>query len=123
MGCMRGHYLHAASVRMDPAADPGAPGAAITLELCGSWDHLPPCPLAPHHTSHERNGDAVELRIVFAAEPAQEGEVRRRIDKALAAGSLKGPDGTTTHWSVRGTRAGVPSGKELDHAKRIAATE
>jgi hypothetical protein len=107
---------------MGPAADPGAPGAAITLELCGSWEHVPPCPLAPHHTSHERNGDALELRIVFAAEPAQEAEVRRRIDKALAAGSLTGPDGTTTLWSLRVARAGVLSGGELDHAKRIAGS-
>jgi hypothetical protein len=107
---------------MDPNADPGAPGAAITLELCGSWDHVPPCPLAPHHTSPERNGDGVELRIVFAAEPQQEGEVRRRIERALASGFLTDPDGVTTRWAVLGTKAGIPSEAELDHAKRIAAT-
>lgn len=121
MGCMRGLYVHAASLRMEPDADPAAPGAAITLELCGSWDHVPPCPLAPHHTSHERNGDAMELRIVFAAEPAQEGEVRRRIDKALASGSLTGPAGTTS-WSLQGSNAAVLSGAERAHAKRIATT-
>jgi hypothetical protein len=107
---------------MDDDADAGAPGAAITLELCGSWDHEPPCPLAPHHTSHERNGRDVELRIVFATEPDQEGEVRARIDKALASGSLTGPDGTTTRWSLLGTSTGVLRGGELDHAKRIAAS-
>jgi hypothetical protein len=118
---MRGHYVHAASLRMDADADHGAPGAAITLELCGSWDHVPPCPLAPHHTSPEWNGNDVELRIVFAAEPAEEGEVRARISKALESGSLTGPGGVTTHWSLLGTRPGVLSDAEREHAKRIAA--
>jgi len=119
---MRGHYVHTASLRMDADADHRAPGAAITLELCGSWDHVPPCPLAPHHTSHERNGRDVELRIVFATEPDHEGEVRARIGKALASGSLTGPDGTTTCWSLVGTKTGVLSAGELDHARRIAAS-
>ena len=39
---MRGLYVHAASLRMEPGADPAAPGAAITLELCGTgrWSVL-----------------------------------------------------------------------------------
>lgn len=113
--------MHAASLRMDADADHRAPGAAITVELCGSWDHVPPCPLAPHHTSPEWNGNDVQLRIVFAADPAQEGEVRLRIDKALASGFLTGPDGTTTRWSVLGTEAGVLSDAEREHAQRIAS--
>lgn len=119
---MRGHYVHAASVHMDPSADLGAPGAAVTLELCGSWDHVPPCPLAPHHTSPERNGRCVELRIVFAAEPALESEVRRRIGIALASGSLTGPDGVTTRWSLQGSNAAVLRDAEREQAIRIAAT-
>lgn len=64
----------------------------------------------------------MELRIVFAAEPAQEGEVRRRIDKALASGSLTGPDGVTTRWSLQGSNAAVLRDAEREHATRIAAT-
>ena len=119
---MLGHYVHAASVRMDPDADPRAPGAAVTLELCGSWNHEPPCPLAPHHTSPERNGAVVDLRIVFAVEPAREVEVRRRIDKALASNSLIGPDGVGTNWSLGDSHPGVLSDAESEQAKRIAAT-
>jgi hypothetical protein len=105
---------------MDPDADLAAPGAAITLELCGSWDHVPPCPLAPHHTSPERQGGAVELRIVFAVDPGQEAEVRRRIAKALASGSLTGPEGVTTEWALLGSHAAVLSGAERGQAERIA---
>ncbi|MCU1518037.1 MAG: hypothetical protein JWQ75_2758 [Pseudarthrobacter sp.] len=118
----RGQYVHQASLRMAADADPAAPGGAVTLELCGSWDHKPPCPLAPHHTSAKRNGAAVELRIVFAAEPALEGEVRRRIGKALAAGSVTGPDGVATRWSLQDTGPAELTDAEREHAKRIATS-
>jgi hypothetical protein len=119
---MRGHFVHQVSLLMDADADTGAPGAAVTLELCGSWEHGPPCPLAPHHTSPQRKGGAVTLRIVFAAEPEQEEEVRRRIDKALAAGSITGPGRAITRWTLRDSQAGELSSAELAHAQRIAET-
>ncbi len=53
---------------MEPDAELSSPGAAITLSLCGSWDHDPPCPLAPHFTSASRVGDEVHLRTLFSAE-------------------------------------------------------
>ena len=96
----RSAYAHEAVLAMDADADVGAPGAAVTVALCGSWDHEPPCPLAPHHSSVEAVGGAVRLRTVFAVEPALEQDVRRLIDAALAAGRLAGPTGLTT-WRVR----------------------
>lgn len=118
---MREPFVHQASLVMDAEGDPGAPGAAITAELCGSWEHSPPCPLAPHHTSHERKGDQLRLRVVFAAEPEAEHEVRRRIVKALAAGGLTGPDGVRTRWSLQQSAAGSLSQSERERAVRIAA--
>jgi hypothetical protein len=107
---------------MGPDDDAGAPGAAVTLELCGSWEHRPPCPLAPHHTQPERNGETVVLRVVFATEPENEPEVRRRIDRALDGGSVTGPDGRTSHWDFLDGRAAVPSDSEAAQARRIAGT-
>lgn len=118
---MRGQYVHEASLLMAAGSDPAAPGAAITLELCGSWEHEPPCPLAPHHTEHSREGDGVRLRVVFAAEPDKEDEVRRRIGKALAGGSLTGPGGAKTNWTLQHTGSGVLTGTERERAQRIAA--
>ncbi|MGN7252904.1 hypothetical protein [Arthrobacter sp. SAFR-014] len=83
---LRSAYVHLATVAMDaardgmPAPDTAALGAAVTLELCGSWDHPPPCPLAPHHTRPEQKGDTVTLRIIFATGPANEALVRSCID-------------------------------------------
>jgi hypothetical protein len=60
-------FAHEATLDLAPDGDERAPGGAITVALCGSWSHDPPCPLAPHHTSAERRGGQVALRVLFAA--------------------------------------------------------
>ena len=60
---------------MEPHADVQAPGAAVTVALCGHWDHEPPCPLAPHHVSAAADDGELRVRILFAAEPDQEDKV------------------------------------------------
>jgi hypothetical protein len=100
--------------------DDGAPGAAITMALCGSWEHSPPCPLAAHHTQPIRNGETVDLRVVFATEPEHEEEVRRRIDGALRAGAAADPEGAIRHWDFRSSGPAVLSPSELAHALRIS---
>ena len=119
---MPGFYVHEATLRLDADADSAAPGAAITVALCGSWEHPPPCPLAAHHTAMQQDGDTVRLRTIFAADPQREGEVRRRIDAALAEGSLVGPDGSLSRWTFAGSGAGELTTAERQHARRIAGT-
>ena len=58
-------FAHEAVVRMAADGDIRAPGAAITVALCGHWEHEPPCPLAEHLTTAERVGDELRLRIAF----------------------------------------------------------
>ncbi|MBT2593890.1 hypothetical protein [Arthrobacter sp. ISL-72] len=119
---MRAPYVHEAAVRMIPNGDLGAPGGAVTLELCGGWDHPAPCPLAAHHTRASRDGGTVLLRVVFATEPEHESEVRRRIERALRKGTVTAPDGVVSHWKFLGTAAGELTPAEADHALRIAST-
>src|SRR5664279_2581799 len=107
---------------MDTHADARAPGAAITLRLCGSLVHEPPCPLAAHHTRADRVGDEVRLRILFAAEPEDEGEIRRHIDEALTAGQQPGTDGIVTFWQLRHSAAATIAPGEFEHARRLANT-
>src|SRR5580704_15625066 len=96
-GTVRQAYVHDAVVTMEAGGDERAPGAAITVALCGHWEHEPPCPVAPHNTdahrcedqrcadqrcadqscadqscADQRAGDQVRLRVLFAAEPAAE---------------------------------------------------
>ena len=75
-------------------------GGAITVALCGHWDHEPPCPLAPHHTDAVPADDGtVRLRVLFASD--DEARVRSLIGQALSSGRLTGPDGRVTTWTVR----------------------
>lgn len=118
-GDMRHAFVHEAVIAMEPNADARAPGAAVTVALCGSWDHDPPCPLAPHHTRADRSGDELRVRTLFATEPEREADARRRIETALSAGELRDPDGVTTRWQVRDSGPGVVADEEAEHAARL----
>lgn len=114
---MRQAFAHDAVVTLEPGGDERAPGAAITVALCGHWEHPPPCPLAPHHTEARRAGDEVRLRVLFAADPAVEPEVRARIDAALAGGRVDGD--RTTRWRFDGARPARVREDETEHAERL----
>jgi hypothetical protein len=119
---MRQAFVHDAVVTMDSGGDTRAPGAAITVALCGHWDHRPPCPLAPHHTAAQRSGDEVRLRVLFASESTAEAEVRGRIEQALSQDCLTGPSGITTRWHLRSAQPGVLREDETEHAQGLIET-
>ncbi len=116
---MREAYVHDASIVMRLGEDEQAPGAAVTEALCGSVDHEPPCPLAPHQTVWRRDGEQVHLRIVFVAETGVSREVRRRIDEALRAGSMWSPDGVRARWQLKASAEGSPSPDEVELGRRL----
>jgi hypothetical protein len=116
----RAAYAHDAVLTLDPGGDANAPGGAITVALCGHWDHEPPCPLAPHHTDAVPAGDGtVRLRVLFATD--DEARVRSLIGQALSSGQLTGPDGRVTTWTVRSSSPGSIQPDEADHAARLAS--
>ena len=119
---MRQVFAHDAVVSMAPDADDRAPGAAITVALCGHWEHDPPCPLAPHHTAADRHGDVVHLRVLFASRPEDEAEVRRRIGEALAGGRLESPEGPVARWRLVTSEPGPVRPDEADHGRRLAGS-
>jgi hypothetical protein len=107
---------------MDQDADERAPGAAITVALCGHWEHPSPCPLAPHRTQAVRLGDEVRLRILFAVEPEREPEVRQLVDAALTEGQLIGPDDVLTRWQLQASGATIVLPEEMGQAARLINT-
>jgi hypothetical protein len=109
---LREAYAHDAVAALQAGDSPNALGGAITIALCGSWDHPPPCPLAPHYVSYLRDGEIVTLRILFAAEPDSERRVRSLIDEALAA---------EESWQLRSTAPGNVRPDERDHAAHLIA--
>jgi len=115
----RERFAHEAVLSMEPDADDRAPGGAITVALCGSWDHEPPCPLAPHHTRAERVDNELRLRVLFVAEPDQESRVRAAIDGALARGTSPTREAAPTSWRLVGTCASEVLPEEQEHASRL----
>jgi hypothetical protein len=88
-----------ALVRLEGDGDERAPGAAITVALCGHWEHQSMCRW-PHLNVTERTGEGLLVRTSFDAPASEVAEVRRRINDALASGQLMGPDGRVTCWSL-----------------------
>lgn len=117
---MQSPFAHDAVVELAPGADPAALGAAVTIALCGSLDHEPPCPLAPHFSRTEPVGHRVRLRVLFVAEPEREGEVRSLIRSALDRGAVRTPDGGAD-WVVVASTASPVAEDEVDHARRLAS--
>jgi len=67
-----------------------------------------------------RVGDGLHLRTLFAAEPGNELEVRRRIHEALAGGELRGAgEAATTRWQLQSSRSSRVREEEWDHAQRL----
>jgi hypothetical protein len=115
---MRQAFAHEAVLSLPAEADERVPGAAVTVALCGHWEHEPPCPLAPHHTRAERDGGELRVRILFAAEPDAEAEVRRRIELALS-GQWPLPGDLTAAWRLTGNWPSEVATAEQAHAARL----
>ena len=90
-----GHVARVTSLDGDPAAL----GGAVTVALCGHWDHGGACRW-PHRTDSAPDGDAYVVTVRFAASTHEVAQVLVRIHHALEIGSLIGPDGRTTTWSL-----------------------
>ena len=111
---MREPFVQAATLDLDAGADPAALGGAVTVALCGHWEHDGACRW-PHHSRVEDVAGSFELRTVFLAGPDEEADVRERIGAALAGGSLEGPDHRVSRWRVLGNRSAdlTPADAEL----------
>ena len=83
-------------------ADERSPGAAVTVALCGHWEHDGTCRW-PHYSSITQTEKGPHrLAVEFDAPDDELEEVTERIEAALAAGQLKGPDGRVSVWRYLG---------------------
>jgi hypothetical protein len=112
METARESFVHEARLQMGDGVDPAAPGAAVTIALCGSCDHEGPCRW-PHNNDAEVSGAAVTFRTLFVAPAADETVVRAKIERALR---------DEADWSVIDMRHRPVSAEELPLAGRLAAT-
>jgi hypothetical protein len=85
---VRSAFVHEETIELLPGADAAAPRAAVTVELCGHWEHDGVCRW-PHHTVVDnRVGQSIQVRTVFACPAAEVDGVRQRITAALDSGRL-----------------------------------
>ncbi len=112
MALRRSPFVIEAVLRLNDGTDPGAPGAAVTTELCGHWEHEGDCRW-PHNSELVPEDEAPNFRTLFIATPDEERDVRARIERALRTGQ---------GWSVGdcGSRELHPEEQSL--AARLSST-
>jgi hypothetical protein len=74
-------YVHMAELTLAADVDPAAVGAAVTVELCGQWQHAAACRWP--HNNEVRGTEPTRFRVLFLADETEELEVRHRIEKGL----------------------------------------
>jgi hypothetical protein len=117
---MRQAFVHEAGLELGSNADDRAPGGAVTMMLCGHWEHEGACRW-PHHTSIQHESPSrVIVRTVFASPSDEENFVRDRITAALNTGRLDRPSGPTT-WTLVRDRAAALLAEEQPLAATLAA--
>ena len=119
---MRQAFAHQALIEL--AGDEQAPGAAVTVALCGHWEHEPPCPV-PHRSDVARSDDGLVVRVLFACEPVDEGGVRASVEQALARGELPVPapdDAAPTRWRLLRSAPADISDADSAVATRLVAS-
>lgn len=103
-------HLVAAELELAPGTDPAAVGAAVTVALCGHWEHPPPC-YWPHNNAIDADAHPVAFRTVFAAPDDETPTVRGLIEDAL-----RGADG----WRVLRLADREPGPDERELGERLA---
>jgi hypothetical protein len=102
---LRQAFVHEAEVALAAGADPRAVGGAVTVALCGHWDHEGPC-----RWPHNNEIAAGVFRTLFVCGAEEEPHVRSLIRAALcgAAG-----------WQVVADRARPVAADEQDLAGNL----
>jgi hypothetical protein len=80
------------------SGDAAALGGAVTVALCGHWEHEGDCRW-PHHTSTQPDGDTVVVTVRFDAPESEVEHVLALVEQALDRGTLTGPDGDVVTWT------------------------
>ncbi len=116
---MRVSFVHEVVLRLQHGADPRGPGAAVTVGLCGHWEHDGPCRWPHLATVSGRTGDDLTLRVLFVAEPEDEPEVRSRIVEASRRGRVEGAPQPSA-WTVLRERGDALRPDEAADGARLA---
>jgi hypothetical protein len=104
-------YVVEAALVLGERCEAAAVGAAVTVELCGHWEHDGACRW-PHNNALDTGREPPVFRTVFVADEAEEPVVRERIEASLRRADA---------WSVISVRARPPAASERGLAARLLA--
>ena len=104
-------FVVEAELVLHDGIDPAAVGAAVTVELCGHWEHEGPCRW-PHNSAIEVEREPARFRTLFVADESEATLVRDRI-----ATALRGDPG----WHVVDLRSRPVAEDEGTLAERLLA--
>jgi hypothetical protein len=103
-------FAFEAELELGPDTDPRAPGGAVTVALCGHWDHEGPCRW-PHNNRIDTSEATARLRTVVVADDETAEDVITRIEGALR---------DDARWSVLETKTDTVRADERSLADRLA---
>lgn len=104
-------FVVEAELALSDETDPAAVGAAVTVELCGHWEHEGPCRW-PHNSAIDSSREPARFRTLFVANGEDEAAVRARIERALRS---------RAGWSVVSVRARPVAESERELAAGLLA--
>ena len=113
MSAEREAFVQEAELMLADDTDPTAPGAAVTVALCGYWEHEGPCRWPHDNAITAAGGETARFRTLFVADGAEERAVRDLIVGALA---------DAAGWSVAVSAARPVAESEHDLARRLLTT-
>lgn len=104
-------YVIEADLVLDDELDAAAVGAAVTVALCGHWEHDGACRW-PHNSAIDHARDPARLRTLFVAGEAESAAVSDRIEATLR---------NATAWHLVSIRARPLAAAEHSLAERLLA--
>ena len=81
------------------AGDVRAIGAAVTVALCGHWEHDGPCRW-PHLTTTESAQNRIAVHVSYDCADNERADVESIIAGAISSGVLATPVHEATTWRV-----------------------
>ncbi|MEO8697604.1 MAG: hypothetical protein ABI658_29150 [Acidimicrobiales bacterium] len=102
-------HVMQADIAFAPDADTRAPGGAVTVALCGSWEHEGSCRW-PHHIAVDGAVTPSHVRVVYVVDDAERDHVRGSIEAALAS---------SDSWSTVAVRVSTLTAEEAALAQRL----
>jgi hypothetical protein len=104
-------YVVEAELVLGGGLDPAAVGAAVTVALCGQWEHEGACRW-PHNSAIDDTLDPPLFRTLFVADEAESAAVTARIQATLRDAAA---------WRALSIRSRPVAGGEQALAQRLLA--